>query len=277
MREPMNSSEPKSLELSLQVYRRLLAVYPAGFLGQFGDQLAQNFGDLARRAMRRGGVLHLLLLWMRILPDLGSSAIREHLNVTTWTAPARLRLRWVMSCSLGCGFGFLSGFWADELISSYQPYAHSFLFMLVLGIFQSMPGLKLPRGVAVCWTLATIIGNFLIAVPARPLLYGYWSLNGVIAAWFLMLLQGLGIGLCQFVVLRRASPKAWYWIPANAFGVVIADVAIYLIVISRGPYPDLSYVLPFVTGGLFGVLTAIPLGTILRPTDAAPAEGAVQS
>jgi hypothetical protein len=276
----MNRSEPRSLELSLQVYRRLLGIYPAAFLGRFGDQLAQTFADLARRAVRRGGVLRLLILWMQILPDLGTSALREHLSVTSWTAPSRLRLRWVTACSLGTGFGFLAGSWIGGS-GEFYPFAHSSLFMLVLGIFQSVQGLKLPRGLAARWTVATIVGIFLLALPARTVLYGWWSFQDVVpASWALILLRGLGIGVCQFLVFPATFTKRWYWIPANALAVAFTDLAItavVAVVLARGPAGGELNLLPFVTGGLFGLLTAIPLGRILRPADDAPVEGAVQS
>jgi hypothetical protein len=262
----MDSSEPRSLRFSVRLYTQLLGIYPAHFLNQFGDQIIQTHADMARRAMRRGGIRQLLLLWMRILPDLGRSAIREHLNLSSWTAPARLRWRWVVACSLGCGVGYASGVWAS---SSGEYLVPPLLFMLVLGLFQSLAGLKLPAGVAAGWTLATTVSIFLIPVSLQSVLP---------ASWFLLVsLRGLSMGFCQFLVLRKLSSKAWHWIPANAFGSSLADLAIVLIVSTQGPYPEVSYLLPFATGALFGCLTAMPLVYVLPPTDGATVEGAVQA
>src|SRR5688500_15272552 len=96
----MNFSERKMLVISTQVYRRLLRVYPKSFVAQFEDQLVQTFGDLARHALATGGLPRLWLLWVGILRDLAVSSIREHLIVSSWVCPARIRLRWVLACTV---------------------------------------------------------------------------------------------------------------------------------------------------------------------------------
>jgi hypothetical protein len=76
----MSSSEQKTLNRSIRAYRQLLRVFPKSFLNEFGDSLVQMFGDLASRALHSGGLPRLAVLWMRMLPDLGVSAAREHLG-----------------------------------------------------------------------------------------------------------------------------------------------------------------------------------------------------
>jgi hypothetical protein len=139
--------------------------------------------------------------------------------------------------------------------------------------------LRLPAGIAVRWTLATIVGIFLIAVPVRVVLFESWSLNGLVPeVWTLLLLRGLGIGLSQFLVFPKSYRKAWYWIPANAAAVVAADLLIFLFVTMEGlTHYEHQLLLPFAAGALFGCVTAIPLGAILRPKDAAPAQPAMES
>src|SRR5215471_9033283 len=101
MREAMSSSEQKTLNRSIRVYRQLLRMYPKSFLDEFSDSLAQTFGDLASRALHSGGLPRLAVLWMRMLPDLVASAAREHLSRTAWLVPAGLRRRWIVACCLG--------------------------------------------------------------------------------------------------------------------------------------------------------------------------------
>src|SRR5262245_47714033 len=109
MREAMSSSEQETLNRSIRVYRQLLRVYPRSFRNEFGDSLVQLFGDLASRALRSGGLPRLAVLWMRMLPDLGASAAREHLGRTAWLVPAGLRWRWIVACCIGFGIGGILG------------------------------------------------------------------------------------------------------------------------------------------------------------------------
>jgi hypothetical protein len=107
------------------------------------------------------------------------------------------------------------------------------------------------------WTAAAIAGIFLIALPIR-VSFGWWAPS------LLLLLQGLGIGICQSLVFPRAFSKRWVWIPANALAFALAGLAMTPLEMLTGPQTGVFYLLPFVGGGLFGLLTAIPLGTIVR-------------
>src|SRR6187399_660119 len=93
----MRVTTDRSLSLSLRLYRSLLRAYPAAFLAEFEDLLCQAFGDLAHRAVRTKGNWGLLALWMRSIPDIMSSALRERFrSASDWG----FRLRWILACSI---------------------------------------------------------------------------------------------------------------------------------------------------------------------------------
>jgi hypothetical protein len=67
-------------------------------LAEFEDLLCQAFADLAHRAVRTKGLRGLIVLWMRTLPDLISTAFSQRLQSRSdW----RFRLRWVLACTAG--------------------------------------------------------------------------------------------------------------------------------------------------------------------------------
>lgn len=275
----MNPSEQKSFDLSIQTYRRLLRVYPKGFVNEFGEQLEQTFADLARRALH-GGTLRLLLLWMRILPDLGVSAIREHFGASAWLCPPHVRLRWVVACMLGFVIGRFAG---DQVHLLGQPYsglnsgfARSLCLMLALGFLQSAWAFKRPAPDVLRWTTATVVGVFILALPFHFAVFGWPPQRLSMASQFILtLLHGTGIGLLQFFMLPKGSAGAWRWIPMNLFawGIGAATMTLYF-----RNYPIMSYELAsLASGAIYGCLTCIPLRSILGSGDADGLEGAVKS
>lgn len=66
------------IDVSVWLYRLLLAAYPASFREEYGEAMVQLFGDTARDALRRGGVLGLSALWLRTLADFTISVIRQY-------------------------------------------------------------------------------------------------------------------------------------------------------------------------------------------------------
>jgi hypothetical protein len=61
-----------------RIYRRMLFFFPTSFRGAFGDQMAQVFRDLARRAATDRRRFGWTRLWWRLLIDTLGSALREH-------------------------------------------------------------------------------------------------------------------------------------------------------------------------------------------------------
>jgi hypothetical protein len=69
------------LELSVEIYRALLVVYPPSYR-QANEQLVlQMFRDICRENCESSGVLNLITFWSWILFDLGTSASIAHLAV----------------------------------------------------------------------------------------------------------------------------------------------------------------------------------------------------
>jgi hypothetical protein len=66
------------IDLSVWLYRLLLAAYPARFREEYGAAMVQLFRDTARDAIRRRGVLGLSALWLRTLADFTISVIRQY-------------------------------------------------------------------------------------------------------------------------------------------------------------------------------------------------------
>lgn len=62
----------------MNLYRVLLVLYPAGFRGEYGEELDRTFAERRRRA---GGRLDLAALWLRELADLVRSAALAHLEI----------------------------------------------------------------------------------------------------------------------------------------------------------------------------------------------------
>src|SRR5262245_54822968 len=93
----MSENSNRALSLSLQCYRGLLRAYPQPFLAAFEDLMLQAFADLAHRAVRTQGTWGLFVLWIRSIPDVMSSALREHFRSSSdWS----FRLRWILACSM---------------------------------------------------------------------------------------------------------------------------------------------------------------------------------
>jgi serine/threonine protein kinase len=68
------------IDPSVRLYRALLQLYPSDFRHEFGGLMAQCFRDLCREAESRGGPGRILAVWLRLLPDLALSLMREHLD-----------------------------------------------------------------------------------------------------------------------------------------------------------------------------------------------------
>lgn len=71
------SIEKRSVTISVSIYRRLIAAYPAAFRMQYGAPMVQVFRDACRRATQ-GGPMALFGLWARTVFDLMKTAIEEH-------------------------------------------------------------------------------------------------------------------------------------------------------------------------------------------------------
>jgi len=68
------------IESSRRIFSRLLTLYPREYRSDFSDAMLQVFTDQCRDAYQQNGGLGIVLLWLRVLPDLGYTAVVEHLS-----------------------------------------------------------------------------------------------------------------------------------------------------------------------------------------------------
>jgi hypothetical protein len=68
------------LSASERVYRLLLFVYPSVYRREYGPQMIQAYRDLCRNSVRQRGMVGLASLWLRLLADLCTSSIGQHLD-----------------------------------------------------------------------------------------------------------------------------------------------------------------------------------------------------
>jgi hypothetical protein len=146
---------------------------------------------------------------------------------------------------------------------------------MALAFFQFAWALRRPLSEVLRWMAATSIGIFLLARPFRTAVgfpQSWWAqITGT-------LLSGLGIGLLQFLVLRKSAIRPRRWIlsttVANFAGVVGAAVFGLLLypVLSLLPM-DLSINLAALAmsvgfGVVFGYVTSVPIDSMLGPRTA---------
>ena len=170
----MRAISGRSLSLSMRLYRSLLRAYPAAFLAEFEDLLCQAFGDLSNRAVRTNGIRGLFALWIRSIPDIANSALRERFrSASDWS----FRLRWILACSIAIPTPFMLVFLAmfisrrmGLLFESPSNFV-TFTFLLstslhglTSGYLQSLAfGWKRPR--RFLWVLATVAGMTICLEP----------------------------------------------------------------------------------------------------------------
>jgi len=101
----------KLLSLSDRVYRRLMVAYPPAFRQDYGQPMAQMFRDCCRDAGRESGAAGVFLLWVRTLPDLASTALRERTSQASRVVSPGL-IRWGSLASMFGGLLFtVKAFW----------------------------------------------------------------------------------------------------------------------------------------------------------------------
>ncbi len=69
---------PRWIEHSRKAYIMLLNLYPKAHRSDYGNSMQQVFTDQCRSVYQQKGALGIILLWLRILPDLGYTALLEH-------------------------------------------------------------------------------------------------------------------------------------------------------------------------------------------------------
>jgi hypothetical protein len=76
----VNPRDSKAVELSGQVYRRLLLAYPKSHREEYGASILQLFRDQCRDAWAARRARGLVAFWLRALADLLKTSLLEHLS-----------------------------------------------------------------------------------------------------------------------------------------------------------------------------------------------------
>lgn len=268
----------------------MLRAYPQSFLEEFEELLCQAFGDLAHRAVRSKGQWGLIVLWMRTIPDLISSAFSQRFRTTSeWS----FRLRWIIACTAGVAIGatLIFGPWffliqmekwlgilprnpttvvpvikrsVPEMLIDARILRDATLFGLILGLLQSFAlGFKRFRRAA--WMFATTLAVVLAVGVLLLVPFIATYLRVTIHPWRVILdhhpdvFYGGGAALCvsmmgmlQMLVLARGNPRALAWIPASTIGILACSTVVMFT-------PGLLFV-----GFVYGVLTVLPMEWILQ-------------
>jgi len=74
-----NNVDSKAVTVSVKIYGRLLAAYPADFRREYGPAMKQLFRDQCRDAWSQAQGRGLVLLWLRVLPDWAKTSLVERL------------------------------------------------------------------------------------------------------------------------------------------------------------------------------------------------------
>ncbi len=68
------------LSASERLYRLLLFIYPRAYRREYGPLMIQAYRDLCRHSYRQKGMVGIASLWSRLLADLVTSSIEQHLD-----------------------------------------------------------------------------------------------------------------------------------------------------------------------------------------------------
>ena len=79
------------LSASERLYRFLLLAYPPAYRREYGHLMAQAYRDLCRDTYRQEGMVGMVALWFRVLADLVTSSIVQHLDALREGGPVMTR------------------------------------------------------------------------------------------------------------------------------------------------------------------------------------------
>lgn len=100
-----DSKQQGVVRLATAVYRALLIVYPVEFRRAYGPWMIQVFRDRCRDVRRQRGTGALLVLWLRTLADLVTTALAERRSAMQKTSSTYRPLRWAGALVLIGGMG----------------------------------------------------------------------------------------------------------------------------------------------------------------------------
>jgi hypothetical protein len=180
----MASSHPRSIRISLTVYRLLLLLYPPSHRRQYGPLMRQLFRDLCRDAFAQNGTFGLARLWLRTLPDLAESVAAACLE-----AIAEVLM---------------------TLNRSVAPVSWGYVALVVLpgllfGLSRVIDPLGVPAGLS--FLLVAILAVGVLVLQRRLPIWGLLAL-GMLTGWALQWISSLLPGELTQGLLRLDLPAA---------------------------------------------------------------------
>jgi len=284
---------------SIYFYRFLARAYPAEFRSRFGASVDQAFRDMMRDAFEKHGYPGLVLLWFQVLPDflfsLAELLMKKAGDFLKW----RLRLHWVVACSLGLGLARLIalmvgrdfyielealGTWGIVLGRMLQVA----IVMTSIGVMQSwaLAGRCFRKRAWVLYSLAgsvlaaAVVQFLLLTAAPSPVALVGWAqatFHGLMQVFAVRLVTNAPIwmiagaltGLLQAAAIRSDAVSRYQWMRACATGYFLsAIVGGFVIPYFPGSLQPLDSALSLiltmvVSGAVLGLATSGPLERVL--------------
>lgn len=266
----------------VQLYSRLLRLYPAGFRDQFADEMTAVFAQTVMEASERGlGVFTAVCL--RECRDLAFNLAQEQWQSLTkreipmTTIPKKpgwsFYPSWVVLTTLSIPLAFgiilliipqIVKVVGDTIVVNgrtriTEDWIGMILFIPVMGLVSGllqylMLRRYLPR--MGWWVVATALAWPLAAVGLYFMSLFHLDTNDYWFGLLVTLVIGGAIGLMQWLVLRQHVPHSGWWVPAT----VVGWLAVGLATGNRSGGPlNVWYVI-----ALPAIIAAITLGLLLK-------------
>jgi hypothetical protein len=287
------------MNLSVHFYRFLMQAYPVQFRRRFGTSVEQAFRDMRRDALSKSRHMGLALLWLQVLPDFLFSVAELVTKTAGDFLKWRLRLHWVVACSLGFALAR-----CVALIIGREFYIEleaGGTIRIVLGKMLQIAILMTSIGVMQSWALAgkcfrkkewvlySLVGAVLAAVILQPFLLvtapGQVGLVRWAEGLFRGPLQVLAVrlvtnapvwmifgaltGVLQAAAIRSDAISRYQWMRACAAGYFLSAMAGGFVIPYSGqaliPFDSMLHLAltSVVSGAVLGLVTSGPLERIL--------------
>lgn len=280
--------------LSVHFYRLLMHAYPDEFRKRFGSSVEQAFRDMRRDAFQKHGVLGVALLWFHLIPDFLFSAAELVTKKAGDFLKWRLRLQWVVACSVGFGIARGIALWIGR-----EPYLEleargmpGFILSNVLKMAILMTSIGAMQAWVLAgrcfrkaaWVLYGLVGVLLAGVVFTPVLrmiapvqmqllrlveesFRFEPLRILMERLVTLapvwLVFGALTGLLQATAIRSDAISRYQWMGACAAGYFLSAMAGGFAI----PYPVESVMKLVLTnvvaGTVLGLVTCRPLERVL--------------
>ena len=249
-------SRGRAVEASRRVYRALLRAYPEDVREMYGEEMVGCFGDLCRDELRRRGTRGLAMLWVRALPELVFTALKERNSMLArnFVRNAYLPARPIVVARWG---GFLALF--GGVLGTVASY---------FGISVSLPLSFVALLVAVVFSTLGLFGLYgtLAAPSGRP---GRLAIVGAVfaaASAVSWLAQGAFVALSMVWDWAAVPILPIQAATATALGCWLAGLLLLGVAAYRTRLPGWLRVLPLAVFALVPVSVMLPgLTTLASP------------